>query len=291
MNKRAIFAATISLLLAACSTKTAEEGTRVDPQEEITTEIPTESPVLEEHEEPGAEVTEIPKDISEEACKSDDFITTDADTTIPENENGGIGWIVLEVRDVPGGFQLQVGENEDVIDSTTVNGEKINGNTSTGNIIRNVSSAADFGITYSASYDIYGNNLEKEVFTVIPAFGNGLVPEYGMNYLEYYLAAGTGKAERIDFRYKDRIVLTGQEGDFDLTIYPLSRENRAEACYEKIVLAGTADEPTDITVAIRQSSIYIDSNREIRFSLEAELPGKRINETIGPVMEYSKDFR
>ena len=103
-------------------------------------------------------------------------------------------------------------------------------------------------------------------------------------------SAKTDRAATIKIKHEELIEISGQEGEFELMIYPFKDENIEKMGYEKLYLSGNATAPTNITVEIQGNTIHVISDQEIDILIEVEKDGETTEKQTGMVKEYDMTF-
>lgn len=211
----------------------------------------------------------------------------------PTATQSGISWVIFSINDSYDDVKISIDDSHsDVLNGTNINGQRLEDGES-GSVIDHVSSCADFGGFYSASYDIYKDHLENEHFCIQPdesSVKDGEITEYSINYLDYLISAKTDKVSEIDMMYKQYITLNQQEGDFEVFFYPLSDENQKEARFEQCYIRGTTNVPTMITISIDNNVISVKCSEKTDITIETNAFGITDTHETKAVTQLIREF-
>lgn len=216
---------------------------------------------------------------------------------IEDTEAQGITHAIFTINDASKDVTIAMASTadgqaeEDVLHASTVNGEKPVDFEVSGNVVSRIQVSSDFGDSYCTTYDIFGEMLESKFFTIkTDEEADGNMAEFLINYYDGLLSAKTDRAATIKIKHEELIEISGQEGEFELMVYPFKDENIEKMGYEKLYLSGNATAPTNITVEIQGNTIHVVSDQEIDLLIEVEKDGEISEKQTGMVKEYDMTF-
>lgn len=182
-----------------------------------------------------------------------------------DEESNGIEWALVAIKS-ESDVDIFVSDHEAMNDLTgRVKGAEIKGD-----LITQTTTCADFGDSFDATYDVKGEHLEDAVFHIKPVrqqtenFCN-----YGMNYFELIQKISTKNCEEVSVKYKEMTNVTGQQGEFEIVLYPASKKLADKLGYSSITVKGdTGDKKCDITCKMTDDGFSFTSTEILNVTVE-----------------------
>lgn len=201
-----------------------------------------------------------------------------------------INWVMASVES-NGDVEISISDHEQLDGSSSI----VNGSDVSGNLAGQVETLADFGDSYLATYDIKSDHLETATFTLKPAGekSDDTLYSYGINYFQIVQEVSTGDCESVSVKYKDVTSVKSQKGEFEIMLYPASKDIIDELGYGMILITGdTGDDTADITVTITDNGFAFESNVNMDITVKQYADDRYIDDehAITETFEDVSDF-
>lgn len=213
----------------------------------------------------------------------------DAGTSVSEEESKGIEWALASIKSWAD-VQVTVSEHESFNELNAV----VNANNIKGELFTDTTTCAEFedGL-FDATYDVKGENIENAVFHIIPSRQKtDDFAIYGMNYFELIQKVSTKWCKEVDVKYKDLTCVKGQQGEFEILLYPADKDLSDKLGYSMLKIKGdTGEKESDITVSMTKDGFSFESTKQISVTVERFTGEKDESGGDVSVMKEYKDVK